>query len=183
MGPVDQLCTPRLKGERLKQEHRQWLKLMFQNEQVCATLGGTLSDEMIDRAMWRNLHHWDRHGFGIWSFFSAETDEFVGRAGVRQVEVDERVETELAYAVMPSFWKQGYATEMSYEILRVGFEELGLPDVLCFTLTTNQVSQRVMQKLGFTYERDGLHADLPHVFYRLRRDEWLVNRSSSSSGG
>ncbi len=182
MTNVDTLVTERLRGERLEEEHRSLMKQMFQNEQVCATLGGTLSEEMIDRAMWRNLDHWDRQGFGIWSFFCDETGEFVGRGGLRQVDVDEHVETELAYAVMPSFWKQGYATEMSCEILRAGFEDLGLPDVLCFTLTTNQASQRVMQKLGFTYERDGLHADLPHVFYRLRRDEWLVNRGSSSSG-
>jgi hypothetical protein len=26
-----------------------------------------------------------------------------------------------------------------------------------------------MEKLGFTYERDVVHADLPHVLYRLRR--------------
>jgi hypothetical protein len=29
-----------------------------------------------------------------------------------------------------------------------------------------------MEKAGFRYERDGEHAGLPHVFYRLRRENW-----------
>lgn len=165
---VGTLITPRLRGERLEEEHRPLLRRMFQNEQVCATLGGTLSDEMVDRALRWNLDHWGQHGFGIWVFFWRESNEFVGRAGLRKVEIEGRPETELAYALLPAFWNDGLATEMSHEVLRTGFEELSLPNVLCFTLTTNLASQRVMQKLGFVYERDGEHADLPHVFYRLQ---------------
>jgi RimJ/RimL family protein N-acetyltransferase len=30
-------------------------------------------------------------------------------------------------------------------------------------------SRRVMEKLGMAYERDVVHAGLPHVLYRLRR--------------
>ena len=175
---VDTLMTPRLRGERLDEVHRPLMRRMFQDERVCATLGGTLSDEMVDRALRWNLDHWDRHGFGIWVFLSRETSEFVGRAGLRRVELDGHQETELAYALMPDFWSQGLATEMSREILRAGFEDLRLSDVLCYTLTTNQASQNVMQKLGFTFERTGDHADLPHVFFRLTRDEWKTAAGS-----
>ena len=169
---VDTLMTPRLRGERLDDVHRPLMRRMFQNEQVCATLGGTLSDEMVDRALRWNLDHWDRHGFGIWVFFSRETSEFVGRAGLRRVELDGQKETELAYALMPDFWNQGLATEMSREILRAGFKDLRLSNVLSYTLSTNQASQNVMQKLGFTFERTGDHASLPHVFFRLTCEEW-----------
>jgi len=169
---VDALLTARLLGERLDEMHRPLMRRMFQDRRVCATLGGTLSDEAVDRALRWNLDHWDRHGFGIWVFFSRETSEFVGRAGLRRVELAGQQEIELAYALMPEFWGQGLATEMSREILRAGFEDLRLSSVLCYTLTTNQASQNVMHKLGFTFERTGDHADLPHVFYRLTRDQW-----------
>ena len=39
-------------------------------------------------------------------------------------------------------------------------------DIVCFTLPTNRASQRVMEKVGFVYERDITHANLPHVLYR-----------------
>ncbi len=79
---------------------------------------------------------------------------------------------------MPNFWSQGLATEMSREILRAGFKDLRLSNVLSYTLSTNQASQNVIQKLGFTFERTGDHASLPHVFFRLTCEEW-----KTSAGG
>ncbi len=38
-----------------------------------------------------------------------------------------------------------------------------------------------MEKLGFTYERDFVYADLPHVLYRLRREDYASETSSSRS--
>ena len=63
-------------------------------------------------------------------------------------------EVELAYALMAEYWGRGLATEMAKAILNVAFEQLGLTDLVCFTLTTNRASQRVMEKAGFECERD-----------------------------
>ena len=51
----------------------------------------------------------------------------------------------------------------------MAFDVLGLPDLVTYTLPGNLASRRVMEKLGFTYEREVVHADLPHVLYRLTR--------------
>ena len=174
---IEVLETQRLIGERLSQSHRPHILGMYQNKAVCATLGGVLSAEMVDRTMVTNQDHWRRHGFGIWVFRLPESEAsnsgaFVGRAGLRRVQIEGRDEVELAYTVMPEFWNKGFATEMSQAALRVGFEELLLPDVQCFTLTTNLASQRVMAKLGFQFERLGDHAHLPHVFFRLTAEEF-----------
>ena len=56
---------------------------------------------------------------------------------------------------------------MGEQILKIGFEIFKLREVVCFTLTSNQASQRVMEKLGFKYEREIMRANLPHLFYRL----------------
>jgi RimJ/RimL family protein N-acetyltransferase len=54
----------------------------------------------------------------------------------------------------------------------VAFGQLGIADVFCFTLTTNRASQQVTRKAGFRYERDIVHAGLPHVFYRIAGSIW-----------
>jgi ribosomal-protein-alanine N-acetyltransferase len=64
-------------------------------------------------------------------------------------------------------WGEGLATEVARELVRVAFDDVGLPDVVAFTLPTNVASQRVMQKAGLELERDIVWADLPHVLYRL----------------
>jgi len=40
--------------------------------------------------------------------------------------------------------------------------------VVAVTLPVNARSRRVMEKVGMTYDRDWLHADIPHVLYRVR---------------
>lgn len=165
---METLETTRLRAEPISEDHRFLVRRMFQNEQVCATLGGVLSDEDADRALRRNLDHWDQHGFGIWHFFDRQSDGFLGRAGLRHHEA----EVELSYTVMPEYWNCGFATEMSRAVLQSGFELVRLTEVISFTLPTNIASQRVMKKLGFEFEHDGVHAELPHVFYRLTADRF-----------
>ena len=50
--------------------------------------------------------------------------------------------------------------------------ELGIEELLCFTLTTNRGSQRVMEKAGFRYLRHITHATLPHVLYLQSATQW-----------
>jgi RimJ/RimL family protein N-acetyltransferase len=52
----------------------------------------------------------------------------------------------------------------------VAFENLGMSDLVAFTLPINQASRRVMEKIGFSFERDIVHAGLPHVLYRIKRE-------------
>jgi len=73
----------------------------------------------------------------------------------------------LLYAAMPEFWGKGLTSEMAAAVLRVGFAQLGLAEVVSYALHANIASQRVMEKQGFRYERDIVHAGLPHRFYRV----------------
>jgi RimJ/RimL family protein N-acetyltransferase len=57
---------------------------------------------------------------------------------------------------------------MAKAILTVGFEHLGLSTVVAFTLPTNRASRRVMEQVGCTFERNIVHAGLPHVLYRIK---------------
>ncbi|MBH8576675.1 GNAT family N-acetyltransferase [Nostocaceae cyanobacterium CENA369] len=164
---LDTFTTHRLLGEPLQSKHLNELCRMHQNKQVMATLGGVRSDEETRLLILNNLNHWQRYGFGLWVFRDKVNNQFVGRAGLRNTHVDGKEEVELAYALIGKFWGRGLATEMSEQILKIGFELLKLPEIVCFTLTTNKASQRVMEKLGFKYERDIIHASLPHLLYRL----------------
>ena len=60
---------------------------------------------------------------------------------------------------------------MAEASLRIGFEQLGLPQIASWTLPMDMASQRAMDKLKFPYERDFVFAGLPHRFYRLAKRE------------
>ncbi|MFQ4143592.1 GNAT family N-acetyltransferase [Chlorogloeopsis sp. ULAP02] len=164
---IETFTTHRLVAVPLQLQHLNELYRMHQNKQVMATLGGVRSDEETRLFILNNLNHWQQYGFGLWVFRDKVNNQFVGRAGLRKTHVADKDEVELAYALMAKFWGKGLATEMGEKILEIGFKLLNLREVVCFTLTTNKASQRVMEKLGFKYEGEIIHADLPHLFYRL----------------
>jgi RimJ/RimL family protein N-acetyltransferase len=78
------------------------------------------------------------------------------------------LEVELAWAVHPDHWGQGYAAELAIPARDLVFSR-DIRSVVAFTLPDNTASRRVMEKLGMTYDRDIVHADLPHVLYRATR--------------
>ena len=163
---LDRFQTERLIAERLEERHFDLIRLMHQNEKVMALLGGTRRDNQTMEYMERNLTHWAEHGYGIWILRDRATEQFVGRGGLRRTLLDGTPEVEVAYGLMPEFWNRGLATEFTTAIARIASENLGLFDIVSYTLPENIASRRVMEKTGFLYERDILHNGTPHVLYR-----------------
>lgn len=167
---MDYFSTGRLNAERLQETHFDLLCQMHQNSRVMATLGGVRSAAQTREFLDWNLAHWQQHGFGLW-LFMAEDGQFVGRGGLRHAIVSGGNEVELAYALESEFWGQGFATEMAEAIVSLGTDHYSLRDLVCFTLTGNRASQRVMEKVGFGFERNIVHAGHPHVLYRRWADQ------------
>jgi [ribosomal protein S5]-alanine N-acetyltransferase len=168
MTELDRLETTRLVGERLREEHFAYLRSMDTDRDVMATLGGVRSENETWESLWSSLDHWERHGFGPWVFHARANGEPVGSATLRHVEIEGRPEVEVGYRVAAAWWGRGIATEMASALVGVARDRLGLEELVAFTLPYNLASRRVMEKVGFTYERDIEWARLPHVLYRLR---------------
>jgi [ribosomal protein S5]-alanine N-acetyltransferase len=169
MTAIDALQTERLIAEPIASRHLAKLCRMHRDARVMATLGGCRSDEVSARFLDKSIEHWQAHGYGLWMIYDRATGGFVGRAGLRQVEIADRLEVELAYALMAEFWGCGLATELGRAVLDLGQARLGLADIVAFTLVTNRASQNVMKKLGMRYERNFMHENEPHMLYRTVR--------------
>lgn len=172
MKELESLRTPHLLLSRMTAEDLDDLTRLHLDPRVMATMGGIRSPEQTLDWLQRQLGHWERCGFGLWMARERETGRFAGRGGLHYIEIDGREEIEVGYSFLPDFWGRGLATELAHESIRAGFTVLNAPELVCFTMTTNRASERVMQKAGFRYERDFLFKDLPHVLYRLRRGDW-----------
>jgi [ribosomal protein S5]-alanine N-acetyltransferase len=164
---IERLETPRLIGERLREEHIAYQRAMDSDPDVMATLGGVRSKNESWELLRSGLEHWERHGFGPWVFHARETGETVGGSALRHVEIEGRDEVEVGYRVAAAWWGRGIATEMASAVVGVA-RRLRVPEIVAFTLPENLASRRVMEKVGFTYERDIEWAALRHVLYRQR---------------
>lgn len=65
---------------------------------------------------------------------------------------DQHRHAELGYWLGVSYWGQGYATEAAREILRYGFEDLGLHRIFASHFKHNPASGRILLKLGMRHE-------------------------------
>ena len=110
----------------------------------------------------RDIQHWRQHRWGPWVVSSEGA--FAGRAGLCWTEVEGRREIELAWSILPSFQGRGLATAAARRGLAWA-AELELQRIIAVTLVENAASRRVMEKAGLAYERDVVHAGLPHVLY------------------
>lgn len=60
-------------------------------------------------------------------------------------------ECELGYWLGKAFWGRGYMPEAARELLRHGFEDIGMTTIWCGYYDGNMKSKRVQEKVGFVY--------------------------------
>ena len=130
----------------------------------------------------------DAGGWGLWAVEAADR-AFCGFVGLERPRFEARFTpcVEVGWRLARETWGRGYAPEAARRALAFGFEELGLHEVVSFTVPANLRSRRVMEKLGMSHDPgdDFLHPRFrddprmgPHVLYRLSRKHWRRSKPS-----
>jgi RimJ/RimL family protein N-acetyltransferase len=167
---LERVETPRMVCERLRMENQAEISSLLRDPRVAEWLwphGEPTEEDLLDGTRQKE-DHWERYGFGLWLLRDLRTREPVGWGGLQWTYVSELNEVEAAWAIRPERWRQGLGTELAEAAIASAFGPLGLQEIIAFTLPHNIASRRVMEKTGFVYERDIVHALLPHVLYRRR---------------
>jgi RimJ/RimL family protein N-acetyltransferase len=168
MEGLETITTDRLRGERLGPRHVDALAPIFGDPRVGATMGGVWSRETVEQIAAAKDAHWDEHGFGYMMWFVRETGEPAGWGGLSYSVFDGEDVLEVGWTTAPEHWGKGYATELGRAMIEVAFGPLAAPGVVAYTLPHNVASRRVMEKLGFAYEKTAPYKTVgDHVLYRL----------------
>ncbi len=151
---------------------------MNADPEVREHLGDLLTRERSDASVARFQAEFDQRGYG-WSAVEVQaTGEFIGFAGLDQVD-DGMPFTgvEIGWRLARPAWGHGYASEAALAVLAHGFDTLGLPEILAVTTATNHRSQAVMRRIGMTRNPADDFDDptvpegplRPNVLYRIAR--------------
>jgi [ribosomal protein S5]-alanine N-acetyltransferase len=165
----DTFATARLRAERLRESHLDELRVMHQNVPMMAMIGGVRDEAGTIAYLERHLAHWREHGFGFWMLREAATGASAGLAGLRRLRLDGEDEVEVGYGFVPPFWGKGLATEIAGNCVHQAFEQLALPSLVALTNDANIGSQRVLRKVGLSYDRDVVHDGRPAMLFRGHR--------------
>ena len=105
---------------------------------------------------------YEKFGFGLWMVETRPTGVPIGICGLLKRDVLEDVD--IGYALLPEFCSQGYALESASAVMSYASTKLGLKRVVAVTNSDNQSSIRLLEKMGFQYERMvRLSEDAPEI--------------------
>ena len=172
------LTTDRLTLRRWQRSDREILAEMNADPHVMEffpePLGRADSDAQADRIE----RHIEEHGFGFWALELPGRAPFIGFAGLVTTRFSAHFTPciEVGWRLGHAYWGQGYATEAAKRALQFGFEELGLKEIVSFTVAANRRSRAVMERIGMKHDKAGdfdhplVPRDWPfkrHVLYRI----------------
>lgn len=91
------------------------------------------------------------NGFGMYLVRERGIGTPVGICGlVHRMGLDD---ADLGFALLPEFWGRGYAVEAAAAVLEYAWRGLGLLRVVAIVSSGNTRSVRVLEQVGFAYER------------------------------
>jgi YrbI family 3-deoxy-D-manno-octulosonate 8-phosphate phosphatase len=95
-------------------------------------------------------------------------------------------ECELGYWLGKPFWGRGYMPEAAREMIRHGFEDLGMNTIWCGYFEGNQKSKRVQEKIGFVYHHTREKVSVPlmkevRTEHRniMTKERWMAEREKN----
>jgi RimJ/RimL family protein N-acetyltransferase len=175
-----EIPTERLLLRRWRQSDREPFAAMNADPRVMEHFPAPMSLEETTASIARIEAHFAQHGYGLWAVEIPGLTPFAGFVGLSIPRFEARFTpcVEVGWRLAADYWGRGYATEGARAAVAFGFEQLGLDEILSFTVPGNARSRRVMEKLGMTHDPadDFDHPLVPaghplvrHVLYRLSK--------------
>ena len=131
----------------------------------------------------------DETGYGFSALQTRDDETAIGIVGLSVPQLEPHVpddSVEIGWRLVPEAWGKGYITEASHELLRIGFQERGLEEIVAFAVPANTRSTAVMQRIGMRHDpsRDFDHPFVPdshihlrlHAFYAVTASQWASRR-------
>ena len=175
---------PVIKTERLilrpwKDEDFEGFAQLNADPRVMEYFPRVLTHEESDHSAKRICLAMRQQGWGLWAVSIPDIADFIGYIGLAAVnfDADFTPAVEVGWRLAYDFWNKGYATEGAQAVLKYGFKNLGLNEIISFTAMSNMRSRRVMEKIGMHHDEksDFDHPKLPeghvlrrHALYRIR---------------
>ncbi|MCA9286696.1 MAG: GNAT family N-acetyltransferase [Phycisphaerales bacterium] len=182
VSPPIEFETERLRLRQWRASDHEPFAVLNADPRVMEYFPSTLTREHSDAGIDRWRTEIEERGWGLWAVEIQTTGAFIGFVGLQvpTAPLPFAPCVEVGWRLAHEHWHRGYATEAARGALRVGFERLGLPEIVSFTSVGNRRSRAVMERLGMeeakeTFEHPSVPEGSPlreHCLYRLTRERW-----------
>lgn len=154
------MLTPRLETDRL-------ILRQIKKEDIDAVFNCWMQDEDVSRYMyWKaskdvnearkfvqfELENLENDKWYRWIIMLKHTDKIIGTCLIYYN--DDENNWDISYNLGKEHWGKGYISEAMHRVLEYAVDELNIKECIAIHAIDNPESGRVIQKLGFRYEKD-----------------------------
>lgn len=147
------LETERLRLKEITQDDAESIFACFSNENVTRYYGIDIL-ENIEQAE-KFIEHFSKNYIekrGIrWGIERKGFKGIIGTIGFNVWSPKHR-RAEIGYEIHPNYWGKGYAFEAASKVISYGFDSLDLTRIGAVVFIENNVSNRILEKMGFQKE-------------------------------
>ena len=179
------LETERLKAREYSINEWDNYYLLQSNELVWkySTNIATTNKEEIKEKLIQILDNTNNKDIGFHALYSRRNNKFIGEAGILAYNKKSQ-RCVVGYNILPEFWNQGYATEITTGLVEYAFNTLQVERVEALAMEMNIVSCRVLEKSGLKLEGRLKHfAKISNkyidgffdvLYYGVIKDEYVI---------
>ena len=136
----------------------------------------TMDEDQTAKMIEKFITIFKEKGYTFYAVDLLESKELIGFIGFSYAafEGEFKPMVEIGWRLAKTCWNKGLATEGAQRCLDYARENLDFKTVFSFTAVLNKPSERVMQKIGMTFQKEFDHPRVedghklkPHVLYTL----------------
>ena len=147
------VATERLSIRQFTPNDHEFVLTLFNDESFLTNIGDKgvrNTEDAINHLINGPIASYKEHGFGLYLVCLKNDDTSVGICGL--LKRTEFEHPDLGYAFLPEYCGKGFAHEASSVILQESVKNHCLGTVLSVTSCTNNRSNHLLKKLGFTFK-------------------------------
>ena len=167
--------TERLIFRKLQQvDFEIWLEL-FEDDLTARMLGMEEFQTPIERCdKWFDwtFHRYEHDLGGQNVLVFKETNEIVGQCGLLVRKIEDKIELEIAYSVLPDHRGNGFAAEAARKCRNFAFENKFHDRLLSLIVPENLSSEKVAVRNGMTLNREIIYNSKQMNLFQITRDDW-----------
>jgi ribosomal-protein-alanine N-acetyltransferase len=131
------------------------------------------NQEETDHFLQLNIEQYSHEPlYGRWAVIEKVSGLSIGSFAI--IPVEDSGKMQLGYALMPEFWRKGYATELTMAGLKYIFTKTSLEVIYAITEQPNTASQNVLYKAGFKPNNSRMEEGKLLLEFVIRKGEFNV---------
>ena len=132
-------------------------------------MGNRTPEEYAHQWYEKQWHRYKNNWGGMNALLLKDCHTLIGHAGLLTQKINQKIELEVAYSLLPKYWKKGYATEAALKCKKVAFDQGYCQKLIALIAPGNTPSIAVAKRLKMKKEKRILFQEVVADLYYIEQ--------------